>query len=89
MAQVRFLSGGSAGFPAGDGGDGAAADRRLADAYSEAAVGIVDGAAPAVVSIGVSCAHGAVGAGSGVIITPDGYAPDQRSRGPRLAPIVP
>jgi S1-C subfamily serine protease len=74
MTQLRFLSGSPAGSPAGSGGDGVAADRRLADAYSEAVVGIVDGAAPAVVSIGVSGADGAMGAGSGVVIAPDGYA---------------
>jgi S1-C subfamily serine protease len=73
MAQVRFLAGNSAGSSAGPGSDEVAADRRLADAYSEAVVTIVDGAAPAVVSIGVSSADGAMGAGSGVIITPDGY----------------
>ena len=74
MAQVRFLSGDSAGSSPASGRDDVAADRRLADAYSEAVVSIVDGAAPAVVSIGVSSADGAMGAGSGVIVTPDGYA---------------
>ena len=74
MAQVRFLSGNSVKSSAGHGGGDVAADRRLADAYSEAVVSIVDRAAPAVVSIGVSGADGAVGAGSGVIIAPDGYA---------------
>jgi S1-C subfamily serine protease len=74
MAQVRFLSGNSVDPSTRQGSDDAAADGRLADAYSEAVVAIVDGAAPAVVSIGVSGADGATGAGSGVIITPDGYA---------------
>jgi S1-C subfamily serine protease len=74
MAQVRFLSDNSVELSAGYGGDDVAADRRLADAYSEAVVSIVDRAAPAVVSIGVGGADGAVGAGSGVIIAPDGYA---------------
>ncbi|MEX2123463.1 MAG: trypsin-like peptidase domain-containing protein [Woeseia sp.] len=74
MPQLRFLSGSFIESSAGSGGDEVAADRRLSDAYSEAVVAIVDGAAPAVVSIGVSSADGAMGAGSGVIITPDGYA---------------
>jgi S1-C subfamily serine protease len=74
MAQLRFLSDGSIESSAGSGNDDDAADRRLADAYSEAVVGIVERAAPAVVSINVSSADGAMGAGSGVILTPDGYA---------------
>lgn len=74
MAQLRLISGSSIESSPGPGSDGVAADRRLADAYSEAVVAVVDRAAPAVVSIGVSSADGAMGAGSGVIVTPDGYA---------------
>lgn len=70
MAQVRFVSEG----PLEPSSAPEDVDRRLTDAYSEAVVAIVDRAAPAVVSIGVSGADGAEGAGSGVIITPDGYA---------------
>jgi S1-C subfamily serine protease len=53
-------------------------DRDLLDAYSRAVVSVVDGVGPAVVSIAVGTRVGerapqAMGAGSGVVITPDGY----------------
>jgi S1-C subfamily serine protease len=56
----------------------AAADRDLLDAYSRAVVSVVDSVGPAVVSIAVGTRPGergpqATGAGSGVIIAPDGY----------------
>ena len=53
-------------------------DRRLLDAYSQAVIGVVERAGPAVV--GVRASHrdrgvrSSLGQGSGVIITPDGYA---------------
>src|SRR2546421_8526425 len=53
-------------------------DRELLDAYSRAVVSVVEHVGPAVVSIAVGtrrlgAAAGVVGAGSGVIFTPDGY----------------
>src|SRR5262245_32912208 len=55
------------------------ADEELLDAYSRAVVGVVDKVGPAVVSIRVktrrarSAPSAGEGAGSGVIVTPDGY----------------
>jgi S1-C subfamily serine protease len=54
-------------------------DEELLDAYSRAVVGVVDKVGPAVVSIGIktrrtrSAPAEGEGAGSGVIVTPDGY----------------
>src|SRR6266436_7555761 len=50
-------------------------DRELLDSYSRAVVAVVEHVGPAVVSIaaGTRRAAGVVGAGSGVIFTPDGY----------------
>jgi len=50
-------------------------DRELLDSYSRAVVAVVEHVGPAVVSIaaGTHRAAGVVGAGSGVIFTPDGY----------------
>lgn len=53
-------------------------DEHLLDAYSRAVVGVVEGVGPAVVSIrvlkhGCSPLSGGEGAGSGVIIAPDGF----------------
>src|SRR5258708_18264392 len=53
-------------------------DEELLDAYSRAVVSVVDKVGPAVVSINVKTRQaqrnpGGEGAGSGVIITPDGY----------------
>jgi S1-C subfamily serine protease len=59
--------------------DGAGAGERdgaLLDAYSRAVVDVVDAVAPAVVSLGVRSRPGqraAAGAGSGVLVAPDGY----------------
>lgn len=60
-------------------GDGATtSDSELLDAYSRAVVRVVEQVGPAVVSISIEKeipgrANGHIGAGSGVIITPDGY----------------
>ena len=48
-------------------------DARALDAYSSAVVAVVERAAPSVVAVEVHGAR-AAGAGSGVLITPDGYA---------------
>ncbi len=53
-------------------------DRVLLDSYSRAVVAVVEQVGPAVVSIAAGSrrpggAAGVVGAGSGVIFTPDGY----------------
>lgn len=48
-------------------------DGELLDAYSRAVVGVVDRAGPAVISIEVGGQRGS-GAGSGFVVTPDGYA---------------
>jgi S1-C subfamily serine protease len=53
-------------------------DRDLLDAYSRAVVGVVERVGPAVVSIRIktkasSRRSGAEGAGSGIIVTPDGF----------------
>ena len=52
----------------------APSDDDLLDAYSRAVVGVVDRAGPAVVSLEVATRRGARGgAGSGFVVTPDGY----------------
>ena len=58
--------------------DRAATDAELLDAYSRAVITVADAIAPAVVSVrvgpsGTAAAPEATGAGSGVVITPDGY----------------
>src|SRR5690242_731713 len=49
-------------------------DARALDAYSSAVVEVVERAAPSVVAVEVHGARAGGGAGSGVLITPDGYA---------------
>jgi S1-C subfamily serine protease len=78
---LSFLSGeqavqGAEASPASS--DQPISDEELLDAYSRAVVGVVEKVGPAVVSIGVkkqvrSGGFGVEGAGSGLIITPDGY----------------
>ncbi|MGN6106052.1 MAG: S1C family serine protease [Kofleriaceae bacterium] len=51
----------------------ALADRELLDAYSQAVVDVVDHAGPAVVSLSIGDRRGPTGAGSGFVVTPDGY----------------
>ncbi|HEY1813152.1 MAG TPA: trypsin-like peptidase domain-containing protein [Kofleriaceae bacterium] len=45
----------------------------LLDAYSRAVIGVVERAGPAVVSLEVVGKRGPAGAGSGFVVTPDGY----------------
>ena len=51
----------------------APSDAELLDAYSRAVIGVVERAGPAVVSLAVSSKRGPSGAGSGFVVTPDGY----------------
>lgn len=50
-------------------------DEELLDAYSQAVIGVVEKAGAAVVSLEVGAPHGRgpAGAGSGFVVTPDGY----------------
>jgi S1-C subfamily serine protease len=48
-------------------------DVELLDAYSRAVIGVVEKAGPAVVSLEVGSHKGPAGAGSGFVVTPDGY----------------
>jgi S1-C subfamily serine protease len=48
-------------------------DDKLLDAYSQAVSGVVDALSPAAVAIRVRTRNGRGGAGSGVVIAPDGY----------------
>jgi S1-C subfamily serine protease len=50
-----------------------ASDDEVLDAYSRAIVGVVELAGPAVVSLEVGAKRGPSGAGSGFVVTPDGY----------------
>jgi S1-C subfamily serine protease len=52
----------------------AAHDADLLDAYSQAVIHVVDTVSPAVISVFGRNADGRGGAGSGFIVTPDGYA---------------
>jgi S1-C subfamily serine protease len=57
-----------------DKGTASSADLELLDAYSRAVVSMVDSVGPAVVSISSAKNQSdQVGAGSGVVIAPDGY----------------
>ena len=59
--------------PSGDGQAPDSTDAGLLDAYSHAVVAVVDGVGAAVVNIGVDTGRGRRGAGSGVLVAPDGY----------------
>jgi len=48
-------------------------DDELLDAYSQAVIGVVEKAGGAVVSLEVGSQRGPAGAGSGFVVTPDGY----------------
>ena len=48
-------------------------DAELLDAYSQAVIGVVEKAGAAVVSLEVGSPRGQAGAGSGFVVTPDGY----------------
>lgn len=52
---------------------GSAGDAELLDAYSRAVVAVVQAVGSAVVNIRVATARGRGGAGSGVLVAPDGY----------------
>ena len=52
----------------------AAVDADLLDAYSQAVIHVVETVSPAVISVSGHDSHGRGGAGSGFIVTPDGYA---------------
>ncbi|MGE5189988.1 MAG: S1C family serine protease [Gemmatimonadota bacterium] len=80
---VRWIRGGPAGDRPGEGGGEVAlpggSDTELLDAYSRAVTAVADAVGPAVVSIsaGRETRGGGdlepIGAGSGVLLTPDGY----------------
>jgi S1-C subfamily serine protease len=53
---------------------GVADDAEVLDAYSRAVIGVVEKAGPAVVSLELGSKRGPAGAGSGFVVTPDGYA---------------
>ena len=61
--------------PARPEGDGAAvSDLELLDAYSRAVIGVVEGLGPTVICIEPPRGENRGGTGSGVLLTPDGYA---------------
>jgi S1-C subfamily serine protease len=61
--------------PARPEGDAAAAsDLELLDAYSRAVIGVVDGLGPTVICVEPPRGENRGGTGSGVLLTPDGYA---------------
>jgi S1-C subfamily serine protease len=74
MAAVKYLSDRAPGAEPQPAASGPRDDARLLDAYSTAVIAVVERAAPAVVSVEVRGKRGRGGAGSGVLITPDGYA---------------
>ncbi|HWB11854.1 MAG TPA: trypsin-like peptidase domain-containing protein [Pirellulales bacterium] len=77
--QPHWLAGGGGG--AGDDAFGKpptrpaeSADAELLDAYSRAVIGVVDSIGPAVVAVARRRGQESGGVGSGVLITPDGFA---------------
>ena len=60
--------------PAGDDAVAAVGDLELLDAYSRAVVSVVDGLGPAVICVEGPRGETRGGQGSGVLLTPDGYA---------------
>jgi S1-C subfamily serine protease len=57
-----------------EGDAGAASDLELLDAYSRAVIGVVEGLGPTVICIDPPRGENRGGTGSGVLLTPDGYA---------------
>jgi len=57
-----------------EGESAAASDLELLDAYSRAVIGVVEGLGPTVICIEPPRGENRGGAGSGVLLTPDGYA---------------
>jgi S1-C subfamily serine protease len=74
MAAVTYLSDRAPSAEPQPAAHAATDDARLLDAYSTAVIAVVERAAPAVVSVEVRGLRARAGAGSGVLITPDGYA---------------
>jgi S1-C subfamily serine protease len=74
LASAEVERPGAVGSPEVDRSSGVD-DRELLDSYSRAVVSVVEHVSPSVVSVaaGTRRAAGVVGAGSGVIFTPDGY----------------
>jgi S1-C subfamily serine protease len=64
----------SAPQPARPQADAAASDLELLDAYSRAVIGVVEALGPTVICIEPPRGENRGGAGSGVLLTPDGYA---------------
>ncbi|HEY1067878.1 MAG TPA: trypsin-like peptidase domain-containing protein [Pirellulales bacterium] len=65
---------GDASASGGSSASGPAADARLLDAYSQAVISVVERVGPAVVSVVGPRGDERGGVGSGVVITPDGFA---------------
>jgi S1-C subfamily serine protease len=72
---LDFVSFGSDVSPPGAArADAPARDDELLDAYSQAVSGVAADLSPSAVAIRIRTANGRAGAGSGVVIAPDGYA---------------
>jgi S1-C subfamily serine protease len=74
--RFRYVDGpaGQDGVPSRPVGRPAGSDSDLLDAYSQAVIHVVETVSPSVISVTGRDADGHGGAGSGFIVTPDGYA---------------